>query len=64
VVGPLPTFFIDFIIKSSQTCGIMKTKYVTIDVSTVAGHDKAERLVRRGWKIYRGGLFYVTLKSK
>jgi hypothetical protein len=42
----------------------MKTKYVTIDVSTVAGHDKAESLVRRGWKIYRGGLFYVTLKSK
>lgn len=42
----------------------MKTKYVTIDTSTVAGHDKAERLVRRGWKCVRSGLFFITLKNK
>jgi hypothetical protein len=42
----------------------MKTRYLTIDVSNVAGHDKAERLIRRGWKIYRGGLFSVILCNK
>lgn len=42
----------------------MKTRYLTIDVSNVAGHDKAERLVRRGWKIVRSGLFSVILKNK
>jgi hypothetical protein len=43
---------------------MMKTRYLTIDTSTVTGHDKAERLFRRGWKIVRSGLFYITLKNK
>jgi len=37
----------------------MKTKYRTVDTSTLAGLKLAERLKATGWTIYRTGLFLV-----
>ena len=42
----------------------MKTKYVTIELNTVAAYDKVDRLINNGWVVIRGGMFYVTLASK
>ena len=34
---------------------IMKTKYITIDLRTIKGFEKAERLQQQGWKIINVG---------
>lgn len=36
-----------------------RTEYRTVDVSTAAGLEEAERLYEWGWKIYRSGLFTI-----
>jgi hypothetical protein len=35
------------------------TKYVTVDISTVKGFDRAEWYHAHGWKAVRTGLFYI-----
>ena len=40
------------------------TRYLTIDVTTVQGLRRAERLVAGGWRIIRSGLFTIQLASK
>lgn len=42
----------------------MKIKYVTIDLTTVDGYSKADRLKNRGWRIIRNGIFSVIMASK
>lgn len=42
----------------------MRIEYRTIDTSTLAGHEQAERLVRAGWKIVRVGLFMLWLERR
>ncbi len=36
-----------------------KTKYKTVDTSTLKGLKQAERLYTNGWKIIRAGLFTI-----
>ena len=43
---------------------IKKTKYIDIRTDTVEGVAKVERLMVRGWRIIRNGLFFVTLANK
>ena len=35
------------------------TQYRTVDTSTLAGLQEAEKLKAAGWQIYRSGLFLV-----
>jgi hypothetical protein len=37
----------------------MKTRYASVDTSTLKGLKKAERLHAQGWKIIRVGLFII-----
>jgi len=40
------------------------TKYRTIDTSTLAGLEQAERLQAHGWKIIKSGLFLVWMEKR
>lgn len=42
----------------------MKYKYKTVDTSTIAGIEQAEKLQAAGWVIYRVGLFLLYFHSK
>ncbi len=41
-----------------------KTKYVTIELSTIGAYDEIDRLIGNGWRVIRNGLFSVTMASK
>lgn len=42
----------------------MKTKWKTVDTSTLEGLEEANRLKKCGWNIYRSGLFLITFYKK
>lgn len=43
---------------------IMKTRWRTVDTSTINGLKEAEHLKLCGWTIYRTGLFLITFYKK
>jgi len=43
---------------------MMKAKYLTLDLMTLDDVVKCDHLMRRGWRVYRSGLFTVVLTNK
>ena len=41
-----------------------RIKYKTVDTSTLAGLEEAERLHERGWTMYYWGLFIIKFYRK